>query len=718
MKKNLFQYYYQSLKNFGEVVINLFIFFPYFFSVKTLLKTLFYPWKNLQAKKTQVGFTFSEWLDRFFFNLISRSIGFFMRFSILIFYLLFQIIYMIILPFISLIFFLTIPLSYLIYLFKKSPLEEKEALKKEFLSKRMLKQENQVEVENWFENFYQQHLLKKDWWKLENLLSYPPLARDWAYGFTPNLDQYAKDLASLNYLYHIKNIVDREKEIKEIELILSKNQTANVIIVGEEGVGKHTIIDALAKNIYLGKTNVNLMYKRILKIDMEKLNNDISLFESLLSEAVEADNIILFIDNFEKYTNWETSLEKYASSDRLQLIATTTPFFYQKFIFPNDKFNKLFSKVDVFEVSKDEALTILLEKFIEFENYHQVIISYEAIKEAIEKSEFYLTFIPFPEKAVDLLDAACVYKKSLVKNKKEKPLITPDDIDYVLTQKTHVPVTLTSQMKEKLLSLELLLKNEVVEQDEAIEKLSSALRRSFLLIGKRKKPLASFLFLGPTGVGKTQTAKAIAKTFFSSTKTDLETKNNYLIRFDMSNYQSKYDIPKLIGDITTNEPGLLTVAIRNQPYGVLLLDELEKADKNLLNIFLTVIDEGYFTDGFGNHVDCKNLVIIATSNAKDPSFFSPEFLNRFDGVIIYKPLSKTALKLIAKKIIKDLTFQIYNLYKVKIEVKEETIDQLIEKGYNPEFGARNLERVIRDEIEDKVAKIILADEAKNGIIVI
>ncbi|MCS6956397.1 MAG: AAA family ATPase [Patescibacteria group bacterium] len=721
MRKSWIKYYLESLKNFGEAVVDIFIFLPYFFSVSTLFKTLFYPWKNLQSKKKTPGFSFSEWLDVLFFNLISCSIGFFMRFSIIFFYFILQISFIIILPFIALLSFVFfIPIGYIIYLFKKTPEEEKQILKEEFIKKRCLKEENKALVEDWFEQYYKNHLFKKSWWKLENLMSIPPLARDWSYGYTPNLDQYAIDLASPSYLNHINNIVDREKEINQIELILSKNKTANVIVVGDEGVGKHTIIDALAKKIYLGKTNVNLMYKRILKIDMEKIGSQVNLFESLLDEAVQADNIILFIDNFEKYTNWEISLEKYASSDRLQILAITTPFFYQKFIYPNEKTNQFFSKVDVYEISKEEAMKILMEKFYELENYHQVIISYEAIKEAVEKSEFYLTYIPFPEKAVDLLDTACVYIKNKNKDLKTKPIITPDDINKILTEKTHVPVTLTSQMKEKLLSLELLLKNEVVEQDEAINKLSSALRRSFLLIGKRKKPLASFLFLGPTGVGKTQTAKAIAKVFFSSNNQNQSQsstlKSKYLIRFDMSNYQSKYDIPKLIGDINTNEPGLLTTAIRNQPYGVLLLDELEKADINLLNIFLTVIDEGYFTDGFGHHVDCKNLVIIATSNAKDESFFPPEFINRFDGVITFNHLSFKAIKLIAQKIINDLEKEIFALYNVKIKIKDETLNHLVEVGYSPEYGARNMERIIRDEIEDKIAKIILSDKTKNIII--
>ncbi len=708
MKKNLIEYYRNFLRDFGHAIANLFIFLPYFFSILTLLKTLFSPWKNLKIKKTTPGFSFSEWLDIAFFNFISRTIGFFMRFSLIVFYLLFQTIFIIFLPFIALILFLLVPLRYLFYLFEKTPIEKKNILKEEFLSNHLLDEKNRSLVKQWFEKYYQNHLQKQAWWKLENLLMIPPLARDWHYGYTPTLDQYSTDLATTSYLSHINNIVDREKEINQIELILSKNAHANVLIVGKEGVGKHTIVDALAKNFYLGKTNPNLIYKRILKIDMEKIGQT-TILDEILNEAYQAGNIIIFIDNFENYLPHLISLEKYVGSNRLQIIGISTPFFYEKFIFPNDKANKLFDKVDVFEVSKDEALIILMEKFTEFENYHQVIIPYETIRETIEKSEFYLTYIPFPEKAVDLLDSACVYVKQHKKNQKT-PMVFPEDIDRILTEKTHVPVTITSQMKEKLLSLELLLKNEILEQDEAINKLSSSLRRSFLLIGKRKKPLASFLFLGPTGVGKTQTAKAIAKVFFSSDKS--------LIRFDMSNFQSKYDIPKLIGDINTREPGLLTVAIREHPYGVLLLDELEKADKDLLNIFLTIVDEGYFTDGLGEHVDCKNLVIIATSNAKDQNYFSPEFLNRFDGVITYSHLSPKATKLIAKKIIEDFSKEIFKLYQVKVKIKEETIDELVKKGYHPDYGARFMERVIRDELEDKIAQLILSDQVRQGEVIL
>ena len=711
MKKGLGNYYQESVKNFGEVVINLFIFLPYFFSVGRLTRTLFFPWKNLTVKKTIAGFSFNDSLNRFSFNLISRAIGFIMRLSLISFYFFFQAAFMLLLPFIAAVYFLFIPVFYLLRRYEKNEEEKKEVMKKNFLSSRMMKPENEKNVIAWFEDYYERHLKTRKWWSLKNLKLNPPLARDWAAGFTPNLDQYCVDLATESYLHHINNIVDREEEIDGIETILSKNIEANVVVVGEEGVGKHTIIDALAKKIYLGRTRPQLMYKRILKLNMEKVED--SAFGDLLEEAAKAQNIILFIDDFEKYVGYAAAFEKFARSGDLQIIGVTTPFSFQKSVFTNEKLVRLFTKLDVYEVNQEKALKILLESSFNFENYHKIIIPYETVKEVVEKSDFYLTYIPFPEKAVDLLDLASVYAKS-----KQMSLVTPEVVDTVLTEKTHVPTTITSTMKDKLINLESHLSEIVVQQTEAIKKLAAALRRSFLLIGRRKKPLATFLFLGPTGVGKTETAKAVAKVFFGE---------KYLVRFDMSLYQQKSDISRLIGEAQFGEPGLLSSAIRDNPYGVLLLDEIEKANADLLNIFLTVFDEGYFTDGRGRRVDCKNLVIIATSNAASLSIykgettkiidllveqklFSPEFLNRFDGVIVYEPLSQEAIRVITRKMLAKIGKDIKELYNVDINVTDTTFNQLIEKGYDKKFGARNMERVIRDEIEDKISKIILQDQ--------
>ena len=659
-----------------------------------------------------------------------------MRSALLFFYFFLQALLLIALPFFLVFYLLYLPFGFIAYSFRKSEEEVKEHLRLKFIGQHLLDQVNYKQVASWFEDYYQKHIHHTRWFSKANLFSIPPLARDWSEGFTPTLDQYGQDLTSQAYQNKTLNIVDREKEIDEIERTLSKSQEANVVIVGEEGVGKHTVVIALAKKMYEGKTKSMLMYKRIIWLNMEKILNqetDLkkreSFLEDLFAEAQKAKNILIFIDNLDRYLandnakiDLTSSIGKYAKSNSLQFIGITTPFYYEKYIFNNERLARSFVKIDVKEVTASEAEKILISLSFAFENRYGLILPYETIKTAIQKSDFYLTAIPFPEKAIDLLDSACVLAKS---DQVHKTVVMPDLIDKVVSEKTHVPVTVNQNTKDKLIHLEELLLAKIVNQNEAIKKVASTLRRSFLLLGKRKKPLASFLFLGPTGVGKTETAKAIAKIFFGG--------EIYLLRFDMSNFQSTADIPKLIGSIDTGNPGLLAKGVRESPYGVLLLDEIEKGNRDLINIFLSVLDEGYFTDGFGKRVDCKNLVIIATSNAGsdfiysnpggsrisqmnsvslidhliEQKIFSPEFLNRFDGVIAYRPLDLESAKLIAKKMLDVISQDIYSLHKVKISLSDSYINDLVAKGYDPKFGARNLERLLRDEVEDKIAKVIL-----------
>ena len=418
-----------------------------------------------------------------------------------------------------------------------------------------------------------------------------------------------------------------------------------------------------------------------------------------------------------------------AKSEHLQIIGITTPFLYQKHIYNNDHLNHLFTPVNIKEINRSQAEEIMLDVCLRYEKHYQITIPYETIIATVDKSDFYITSIPFPEKAIDLLDHAC---SSLLENSKSKKnlVLLPAHIDETLSSITHTPTQLSQKIKDKLNSLETDLNNKIINQGVAINSLSSALRRSFVLLGKRKKPLASFLFLGPTGVGKTETAKALNSIFFKDTP---------IIRFDMSLYQSKDDIPNLIGSPETNQPGQLTNALRNNPYGVLLLDEIEKADRDLLNIFLTIFDEGYYNDGNDKRVDCKNLIIIATSNAgtnllftkntslispkitnnlisflTEENLFSPEFLNRFDGVILFNPIDKISAETIAKAKLQIIINDIYKLYKVKISVKDEMINQVVASSNYAQFGARELERTLRQTIEDKIVKLILENKVKEG----
>lgn len=758
MKKDALPYVRQAIRDYMEIVGNLVVFFPYFFSLVPLLQTLFYPWKHIVTQKEIRGFSFSELFNRILLNLISSGIGATMRMSLITFCILFELFYIITLPITTLLFLLImLPVRTALYLVTPTDEEMKERAKSQFMASHCLKSENAMAVSAWFEERYEKRSQARKWWDKHMLFSYPPLARDWAVGYTPTLDSYVEDLTSPTYQAIPRHITGRKNELSSMQEVLSKSGEANVVLIGEEGVGKRTVVDALARLIYEGQTGKLLAYKRILKLNMEKILTAYTdakqreqFLEDLLKEAVGAGQVILLIENIDKYCavgegriDLTNSLEKYARQSAIQFIGISTPFFYQRFIFSNEKMNRLFTRIDVKEIGKNEALTTILHIIPQFEMTYNVTIPYETARAVIEKSEFYITSIPFPEKAIELLDQVAAHTSAEAqKNPSRKTgMVLPEQVDSVLTEKTHIPTRMTDEMRSKLLSLEQLLGERVLFQTDALSQLAAAIRRSFILLGKRKKPLATFLFLGPTGVGKTETAKALASIFFGN--------ESYLSRFDMSLYQSKEDIKTLIGSLESGNPGLLSSSIRQQPYAVLLLDELEKAHPDLINIFLTVIDEGYFTDGFGKRVDCKNLIIIATSNAGadfiykqqavieklssvvevegersqsetlvdhliKTGVFSPEFLNRFDGVVSYNSISNDAIMAIAKKMSASVQNTILNLYKINLSIKDETLLAAIQKHYNPQFGARNLEHVVTTEIEDKIATLLLQRKIGEG----
>lgn len=742
MEKNSLSFVQKQIQIRSKQIKTLLVFLPYFFSVSTLLRTFFYPWKLIVTKKETRGFSFSEWLNRMSLNIMSCGIGAIMRFSMISFFILFELLFILSLPILIVIYFvLILPVELVLYHIQ--PTSEQLLLQKQdrFIQSHCLKpDENASAVKQWF--------IALQNTESKGLFSYPPLARDWAYGYTPTLDEYVEDLTGPSYQSITRHVVGRGKELKLLQTVLGKSIEANAMVVGEEGVGKHTVVDALARMIYDGTCIKELAYKRVLKLNMEKILNRFTdlqqreaFFETLLSEAQEAKSIVIVIENIERYVSLGEGhldlspiIERYAKQSVIQFIGITSPFLYQRFLFPNEKIQRLFTKVDVPEISKEEAEETILHAVPTFEMRFNGIIPFETARAVVAKSEFYITHIPFPEKALALLDEVC----SGLPNQ----TILPEHIDQVLAKKTHIPTTLTEELKEKLLQLEDSLSSRVLFQEKAIHSLSAAIRRSFILLGKRKKPLATFLFLGPTGVGKTETAKAVADMFFGSQK--------YLVRFDMSLYQSKNDIKTLVGSIESGLPGQLSKTVREQPYAVLLLDELEKAHPDLINIFLTVIDEGYFTDGYGKKVDCKNLIIIATSNAgsqysmkqqqimqklSDVGFsepqtqfsdlqvvnyliqnhiFSPEFLNRFDGVIEYQPINEVSALAIAKKTIQSIQQSIYSLYRIKITVSDKTLLLMIKNGFDPVFGARNLERSLTQQVEDKIAELLLQNKVSEG----
>lgn len=605
------------------------------------------------------------------------------------------------------------------------------------LSKKSLDKKDIERVLDWYEDYQKEKQARKRFWEEEFLLKIKPLGRDLIYGYTINLDKYSTDLAApLPYSHHL---VGRQKEAKMIEQVLCRAAQNNVLLIGEPGVGRTTIVLNFARLVTEGKINPILSRKRVLELNINTVISQAktqveakTLLEKIFEEAIKAGNVVLVIKNIDLYlssgdgrVNLTDVFVKPASSNFLQIIGVTTPADFQKHIFPNQEIKKYFEKVTVAAPTKDEAYLIIQRVAPVFEKNTKTFITYPAIKEVIEKADQYIIDIPFPEKAIDLLDEAAI-----VAAQKGKVLVGSLEIDQLLSEKTKIPVgEIGKEEKEKLSNLEEILHHRIINQEEAVAEIAKAMRRARTGISAKNRPIGTFLFLGPTGVGKTETAKALAAAYFGS--------DERMIRFDMAEYQTEDSIDKAIGSLSTSEPGLFAKAIRENPFSLLLADEIEKAHPKLLNLFLTILDEGYFSDSFGQKVNCRNLIIIGTSNAGSEfirqqvgqikndlskivveyilknQIFSPEFINRFDAVVVFKPLSPEHLKKIAKLMLDNLNLRLKEK-ECQIKITPELIEKVAQLGFDPAFGARPMKRIIQDRIEDQIAKKMLKGEIKKG----
>jgi len=360
-----------------------------------------------------------------------------------------------------------------------------------------------------------------------------------------------------------------------------------------------------------------------------------------------------------------------------------------------------------------------------FENKHKVFISYQAIKAVVELSDKFLSADPFPEKAIQLLEESVIY----ISQAKKKAL-KKEDVARVVSEKAEVPVgEAADDEKKALLNLEEEIHERIINQETAVSEIAKSLRRSRADIDTRTGLIGSFLFLGPTGVGKTETAKAIADIYFGSEKR--------MIRIDMSEYQNIADLSRLIG--SEDSEGVLTEKVVEDPFSLILLDELEKAHKDILNLFLQILDEGHVTDGVGRKVSFKNCMVIATSNAgyqiimdsvekgitlgkvkKDildylfrEGLFRPEFVNRFDGTVVFEPLSKSNLVKIADIQLRKLKTNLKEKH-IDFEITDRLKERIVEISYEPVFGAREMQRVIQNKVGDAFASAILSDNLSAG----
>jgi len=602
------------------------------------------------------------------------------------------------------------------------------------------------DIENitlWLDSAEESVERNKKFWSRENLLRMGSMGKDWASGYTITLDQYSVDWRRAVSKWMFREIIGHKKEIEQVEMILARSNLANALVVGEPGTGRKSIIEALAQKCYLGQSLPELNNKRVVELDVVKLSAIIQDFERLeatldqiFSEVLASGNVILTIDNLENFVGQTTQkagsvdisgvLSKYLAIPNFQFVGITTYEGLHKNIEQSPSFADLFRKVEVSEVLEAETIRILQSAALEAEYKYKMLILYPSIREIVNLTARYMPSLPFPKKALDILDEVVVY----VQSHKEK-IVQVHHVAEVVSNKTEIPVgKMEVKEKETLLNLENLIHQRIVNQQEAVKEISIAMRRARAGLSSKKRPMGTFLFLGPTGVGKTETSKALAQIYFGS--------EEKMIRLDMSEFQAISDIPRLIGAVSPVEmQGLLTTPVRETPFSLVLLDEIEKAHPNILNLFLQVLDEGHITDGHGRRVVFANTIIICTSNAGadmifkeiesgkapekdkllsalfDKGMFKPEFVNRFDATVIFHPLTKENLLDIAQLTLKGLQNNLKEK-EIDFEITETLKLKIVELSYKPAYGAREMRRVVQDKIENVIAEALISEKIKKG----
>jgi ATP-dependent Clp protease ATP-binding subunit ClpC len=567
--------------------------------------------------------------------------------------------------------------------------------------------------------------------------------RDWAYGYTRNLRLYSVDLTEAIEQSGLDlQIIGREAEIRQIEEALVKGSGSNAIIVGEHGVGKHTIVLGFAKKMLEGTGLAALVHHHVFQLDLQALigsgqsaDEVVAIASELFYEAAKAGNAIIFIENidnlFSQNQIGQLDLRQvvipYLDRPDVHLIGTCDAMAYNQIILTDMMLSQRFTRITADEPDQRSLLQIMLRVVPNLEHKTGTLISYEAVKQAVISGSRFILNQPNPEKSISLLEGAATKAAS----ERGKTIILPKDIDLYISEKFAMPVgDADASEKERLLNLEAEMHRQVIGQDEALKAVANAMRRSRANIGASSKPIGSFLFLGPTGVGKTETAKALAAAYFGG--------EDKMIRFDMSEYQNQGDIYRLLG--TEGSKGELIIKVAEKPFSLLLFDEIEKADPNILNIFLQILDEGFLTGGDGSKVSFANTIIIMTSNAGadlikeaiadhvsyeknkkvlldyliSSNIYRPEFLNRFTEVVAFSALSLPEITSVASLKIDELKKSVLESKGIYLEIEPAALETLAKQGFDPEMGARPMERVIQNKIENLLADKILRGELKNG----
>ncbi len=561
------------------------------------------------------------------------------------------------------------------------------------------------------------------------------------------LEQFTVELTEKARKGELDPLIGREDILERTMQVLSRRLKNNPVHVGEPGVGKTAITEGLAQRIVEGTVPPVLKDAKIYRLDMGALiagtrfRGDFEeRLKRVLAELQKKEKVILFIDEIHTIVgagavsggsmDASNILKPVLADGKIRCIGTTTYDEYRKYFEKDGALSRRFQKIDVHEPSHQDTIKILQGLKSRYEEHHGVVYTDEALEQAVELSARYITERKLPDKAIDVIDEAGAFARMYAQDD-EEPVITAHEIERVIAKIARIPErTVSASEIQKLQYLEDELKSQIFGQDVAVQKVVEAIKRSRAGFREAEKPIASFLFVGPTGVGKTELARQL------SIAMGIE-----LIRFDMSEYQEKHTVARLIGAppgyVGYEEGGQLTEAVRKHPYCVLLLDEIEKAHPDVFNALLQIMDYATLTDNTGRKTDFRNTIIIMTSNAgvremnkrvlgfematynmdavnkELERLFAPEFRNRLDAIVYFNGINKEMMRKIVMKKLGEFAKQLEEK-NVQLVCTDACIDWISEKAYSPVFGAREVARIIQEHIKSYFVDAVLFGSLKNG----
>ena len=612
-----------------------------------------------------------------------------------------------------------------------------------FLTKRDITVEEFESIIAWEIEQQQEREEDAKFFSEKKMLRQRPIGLNWHFGYTVQLDRYVDDLTRFDTSDYMQaSFHGFDQEMSMIEIVLARPHENNIVLTGPAGVGRHMIIHELARRIRTGYFENNFMqHMRVVQCDFSNVITQAKsrdedpefVIRSLFHEAAYAGNVIFVVDNFEQYIETNATrgfsftmiIDEYASMESFRMIAIATDEAFHENIDMNQIIKRHFDVIQVHEMDEKHAMKVL---FTRFYGKKHTPFTFQALRQIITDSTRFTNSAPLPTRAIGLaIEVMLSWQRTGV------GFITPQTVDAFITQKTGIPVgDIAQEEQTKLLSLEDSLQEMIIGQNAAVQTVASAVRRMRSGMSRSNKPAGTFLFLGPTGVGKTEMAKAIAAQYYGS--------SDSIVRIDMSEYQGQNAVDRLIGSKELSQQGVFVSAVREHPYALLLLDEIDKANPRVLDLFLQILDEGFVHDAFGRKVSFTSMIIIATSNAgalmikkmvdmgMDPSqeeakvvngiiesgAFRPEFINRFDDVVIFGPLEGMEIQEVTQLLLQKFSARVLEEQNLEVNFAPGVVEKIIEKGYDPTFGARSIMHYIDDAIADVFAKKLIMGNVHRG----